>query len=92
MLALSAPRCFDGGQNVATACRGQLFIAGGAGGPPHNPKSNVVDVFDSVSKTFRSALNLSSGRSFLAASSLESRGWVFFGGGELAEDEVTLKL
>jgi hypothetical protein len=87
-LTLSQPRCFDGAQNVATVCRGQVFIGGGAGGPPHNAKSSAVDIFDSKSKTFRAAIALSAGRSFLAAACLESKGLVFFGGGELAEDEL----
>eukprot|EP00440_Ansanella_granifera_P050657 gb/GFBE01054906.1/.p1 GENE.gb/GFBE01054906.1/~~gb/GFBE01054906.1/.p1 ORF type:complete len:377 (+),score=47.53 gb/GFBE01054906.1/:1-1131(+) len=80
---LSAPRAFDGGQNVAASCRGKVFIAGGAG---KSGKSAVVDVFDAATRTW-SNLTLSRPRSFLAVTAFEHAGLVLFGGGEEAEDE-----
>lgn len=85
-LRLSAPRAFDGGQNAATVCRGKLFIAGGA--YANGSKSDLVDVFDLHTRRFESPLRLSSGRSFIAVTALETAGLVFFGGGELSEDEA----
>ncbi len=82
---LAAPRAFDGGQNVAAVCRGKIYVAGGA--YSNGSKSAIVDVFDSTTLAFDPHLTLSAGRSFLAVAALESAGLVFFGGGELAEDE-----
>lgn len=84
-LTLAAPRAFDGGQNVAVACRGKVFVAGGA--YANGSKSDLVDVFDLGTRKFEEPLTLSAGRSFLAVAALEKEGLVFFGGGELAEDE-----
>ena len=85
-LKLSAARCFDGGQNVAAVCRGKIYLAGGA--YANSSKSAIVDVFDTATRKFEPHLTLSAGRSFLAVAALESAGLVFFGGGELAEDEA----
>ena len=85
-LKLAAARAFDGGQNQATVCRGKIYLAGGA--YANGSKSAIVDVFDSASLRFDTHLTLSAGRSFLAVAALEAAGLVFFGGGELAEDEA----
>ena len=89
-LELAAPRAFDGGQNVVAVCRGKVFIGGGA--YQNGTKSNIVDVYDSATQKFEAHLTLSAGRSFLAVAALEKPGLVFFGGGELAEDEAHPKL
>eukprot|EP00040_Diaphanoeca_grandis_P019625 m.103756 g.103756 ORF g.103756 m.103756 type:complete len:963 (-) comp27515_c0_seq4:240-3128(-) len=94
---LSAPRVFDGGQNIGVSLAGKLYFGGGAGvNASCNPKvdkcattqSAVVDIFDVKTKRFDpTPPPLSLGRSFLAAVAVEAAGLVLFGGGELMEDE-----
>jgi hexosaminidase len=95
---LSAPRVFDGGQNMAAVLGNKIYIGGGAGvNSSCNPnttkcatvQSAVVDVFDAPSKQFDTPLPpLSKGRSFLATVAVPTAGVVLFGGGELVEDEA----
>ena len=46
-----------------------------------------VDVFDFETRLMRAPLRLSQNKSFLAVTCLEPQNLVFFGGGEIAEDE-----
>lgn len=84
-LRLPVPVVFDGGQNVATECRGKGYFAGGA--LSDGSKSAMVFEYDPAQHTLAHLHNLSTGRSFLAVTALEAAGLVLFAGGEVNEDE-----